>query len=380
MKKILYRKLLLDYMSFFLIALISSSTIIWVFQAVNFLDIMIEDGRDYMVYISYSLLNFPKILSKLYPFVLFFSLFYVLSKYELNNELIIFWNFGVDKFQFINFILKVSLFLFFIQIIFTSFVVPKSQDIARSFLRESNVNFLGNFIKPKRFNDTIKGVTIYSERKDENGYLYNLFIKKDISTENFEITYAKKGIFREINSNPLLILFDGETISNKNSKITNFSFSKSDFLLSNLKANTITVKKTQELSTIDILQCIVRLYKLDLDLLKNKNLQINNCRKTNLINILKEFYKRLIIPIYIPILMLIPYFLILSSKENNNYSKLKLFTFLGGVMTIIFSETTIRFISIELIKNSLILVSPFLIFIFLYLIFFFKLTFNFKKQ
>ncbi len=380
MKKILYRKLLLDYMSFFLIALISSSTIIWVFQAVNFLDIMIEDGRDYMVYISYSLLNFPKILSKLYPFVLFFSLFYVLSKYELNNELIIFWNFGVDKLQFINFILKISLFLFFIQIIFTSFVVPKSQDIARSFLRESNVNFLGNFIKPKSFNDTIKDLTIYSERKDENGYLYNLFIKKDISAENFEITYAKKGVFKVVNSNPLLILFDGETISNKNNKITNFSFSKSDFLLSNLKAHTITVKKTQELSTIDILQCIVHLYKLDFDLLKNKNLDINNCGKTNLINILKEFYKRLIIPIYIPILMLIPYFLILSSKENNNYSKLKILTFLGGLMTIIFSETTIRFISIELIKNSLILVSPFLIFVFLYLIFFFKLTFNFKKQ
>ena len=256
MKKILYRKLLLDYMSFFLIALISSSTIIWVFQAVNFLDIMIEDGRDYMVYINYSLLNFPKILSKLYPFVLFFSLFYVLSKYELNNELIIFWNFGVDKFQFVNFILKVSLFLFFIQIIFTSFVVPKSQNVARSFLRDSNVNFLGNFIKPKKFNDTIKGVTIYSERKDENGYLYNLFIKKDISRENFEITYAKKGIFTQANSNPLLILFDGETISNKNRKITNFSFSKSDFLLGNLKSNTITVKKTQELSTLDILQCI----------------------------------------------------------------------------------------------------------------------------
>ena len=379
MKKILYRKLLLDYMSFFLIALISSSTIIWVFQAVNFLDIMIEDGRDYMVYINYSLLNFPKILSKLYTFVLFFSLFYVLSKYELNNELIIFWNFGVDKFQFVNFILKVSLFLFFIQIIFTSFVVPKSQNVARSFLRDSNVNFLGNFIKPKKFNDTIKGVTIYSERKDENGYLYNLFIKKDISRENFEITYAKKGIFKQANSNPLLILFDGETISNKNRKITNFSFSKSDFLLGNLKSNTITVKKTQELSTLDILQCIVHLYKIDFDLLKNKNLQINNCREKNLINILKEFYKRLIIPIYIPILMLIPYFLILSSKENSNYSKLKLLTFLTGVMTIIFSETTIRFISFELIKNSLLFVSPFLIFVFLYLLFFFKLTFKFKK-
>ena len=380
MKKILYRKLLLDYMSFFVIALLSSSTIIWVFQAVNFLDIMIEDGRDYIVYINYSLLNFPKILSKLYPFVLFFSLFYVLTKYEINNELIIFWNFGVNKFQFINFILKVSFFLFFIQIIFTSFIVPKSQDFARSFLRESNVNFLGNFIKPKRFNDTIKGVTIYSERKDDDGYLYNLFIKKDISAEDFEITYAKKGYFKELNTNPILILFNGETISNKNSKITNFSFSKSDFLLSNLKANTITVKKTQELSTLDILQCIVHLYELDLKFLKNKNLKINNCRKKNLTNILKEFYKRLIIPIYIPILMLVPYLLILSSKENNNYSKLKFGTFLIGILIIIFSETTIRFVSIELIKNFLILISPFLIFFFLYSIFYFKLTVKFKSQ
>ena len=60
MKKILFRKLIKDYSVFFLIALFSASIIVWVFQAVNFLDIMIEDGRDYIVYVNYSLLNFPK--------------------------------------------------------------------------------------------------------------------------------------------------------------------------------------------------------------------------------------------------------------------------------------------------------------------------------
>ena len=133
MKKILFRKLLLDYMSFFLIALISASVIIWVFQAVNFLDIMIEDGRDYMVYINYTLLNFPKILSKLFPFAIFFSLFYVTLRYENNNELMIFWSFGINKIQIINFIFKISLFLMLIQIALTSIIVPKSQDLARSF-------------------------------------------------------------------------------------------------------------------------------------------------------------------------------------------------------------------------------------------------------
>ena len=90
MKKILYRKLLLDYLIFLLLALVSAGTVIWIFQAVNFLDIMIEDGRDYLVYIKYSLLNFPKIISKIFPFILFFSIFYVTIKYEQKNELIIF--------------------------------------------------------------------------------------------------------------------------------------------------------------------------------------------------------------------------------------------------------------------------------------------------
>ena len=133
MKKLIYRKLLKDYLSFFLIALISSSLIIWVFQAVNFLDIMIEDGREYTVYINYSLLNFPKIISRLFPFVLFFSIFYILSKYELNNELIIFWNFGEQKIKFVNFIIFFSIFLFLLQVLFTSIIVPTSQDKSRSF-------------------------------------------------------------------------------------------------------------------------------------------------------------------------------------------------------------------------------------------------------
>ena len=243
MKKILFRKLLLDYMTFFLIALLSTSTIIWVFQAVNFLDIMIEDGRDYLVYVNYSLLNFPKIFSKLFPFVLFFSLFYVTLRYENSNELIIFWNFGVNKIQIINFIFLISILMMLIQIIFTSIIVPKSQDKARSFLRSSDVNFFGNFIKPKRFNDTIKGVTIYTERKDEEGILYNLYIKKEIKNENIQITYAKKGEFKELNNLPILVLYDGQTVTEQNDDITIFRFSKSDFYLKILNQTQFYIKK-----------------------------------------------------------------------------------------------------------------------------------------
>ena len=103
MNKLVFKKILSDYLIFFAITITSASIIVWVFQAVNFLDLMIEDGKGYLTYLTYSLLNFPKIVSKLFPFILFFSFFYVLIRYENNNELLIFWNFGIDKIELIKF-------------------------------------------------------------------------------------------------------------------------------------------------------------------------------------------------------------------------------------------------------------------------------------
>ena len=372
MKKILFRKLLIDYLSFFLIALLGSSIVVWVFQAVNYLDIMIEDGRDYTIYINYSLLNFPKILSKLFPFVLFFSIFHITSKFENNNELIILWNFGVTKIELINFIFRFSLILMIVQITLSSLIIPKSQDLARSFLRTSTVNFFGNFIKPQRFNDTIKNVTIYSEKKDNEGNLYNLYLKKQLDQNNFQLTYAKKGIFKEFNKMPILVLYDGATITSKNDKITNFSFSKSNFPINNFKSNTTTYKKTQELSSIQLFQCLIFLQNKK----KSEESKIENCSKKNLKNIYKELYKRFLIPFYIPLLVLIPFLLTLSSKENLNYSKLKTTTFFIGIVFIVLSETTIKLISAAYLKNIMICLIPFLFLIFLYVIFIKKTNFK----
>jgi len=140
MKKIIFRKLLFDCLKFFFLALFGISTIIWVFQAVNFLDIMIEDGRNYSVYFNYTLLNFPKIISRIIPFALFLSFSYTFIKYEANNELIIFWNHGVDKIEIVNFFLWISILIMLFQILLLSIVVPKSQEIAKSKLRSSNVD------------------------------------------------------------------------------------------------------------------------------------------------------------------------------------------------------------------------------------------------
>ena len=373
MKKILFRKLLIDYLTFALLTLLSASIVIWVFQAVNHLDVIIEDGRDYLVYLKFTSLNFPKIFSKIFPFILFFSIFYITSKYEVNNELIIYWNFGVNKIEVINYIIKFSFLLMLIQMIFTTYIVPYSQDLARSFLRTSTANIFENFIKPRKFNDTIKGVTIYSDRKDENGVLHNLYLKREISDNEFQVTYAKSGKFKEISKLPVLVLYEGTTITAKEKEYSNISFTKSDFILSDFETNTTLYKKTQELTSFKLIKCLTNYYKF-----KKFSTEIENCSHPNLQNIYKEVYKRFIIPLYIPILSLIPCLLMLLSKENSKYQKFRLVTFLTGFTVIILSESTIKFISSFFIKNIIFIILPLIIFIFIYLGLINKLKFSEK--
>ena len=371
MKKILFNKLLTDCLIFFFIALFFTSIIIWIFQAVNYLDIMIEDGRDHLIYLKFTILIFPKIVSKILPFIFFLSFIYVITKYELNNELVIFWNYGVNKIVVVNYFFKFSIMLAIFQIFLNSIVVPASQDQARSYLRTSNINFLENFIKPKKFNDTVKDLTIYSDSKDQNGNFKNIYIKKGKGFNNFQTTYAKKGIFKTIGNKKNFELYDGETISVVKGKITNFKFSKSNFTLNNLKTNTITHRKTQEVSTSNLILCFKNIYKRkSIDL--SKELKIENCRTENINNIIKEFHKRMVIPFYIPVLMLLTLLLIIESKENIDYLKFRLVIFFIGVLTIIISEMTLRFVDDNLINNLGLLFLPFALITILYSIFTYK--------
>ena len=221
-------------------------------------------------------------------------------------------------------------------------------------------------------------MTIYAESKTSDGDLRNIYMKKG-SFKDFQITYAKKGKYNLINGVNFLTLYDGNTIYNTNNGISNFSFSKSDFNLSDLDTNTITAIKTQETSTMKLLSCIKSYNNGKLGIENNPAITLN-CNLRNIDNVFKELYKRHIIPIYIPILIMISLIHVIIPKEKINYTKYRSFIFLSGLFLIIFSETTLRFISNELIFNLNMITIPIIIFIVLYFSIFIKLKTKIKKN
>ena len=140
MKKLIFRNFYFDVFKNFMINLFVLGTIVWVIQAVNYLDFISEDGHGFDVYLKYTALSFPKIINRLVPFVFFISLFITILNYENRNELYIFWINGISKNHFLGGLLFLSFFLVMFQILTSAFITPYSQLMARNHLKNSSID------------------------------------------------------------------------------------------------------------------------------------------------------------------------------------------------------------------------------------------------
>ena len=369
MKKIVYRKIAKDCTKFFLTTIFTISLIIWVLQAVNYLDFVIEDGHGFIVYFKYTLLSFPKILGRIFPFAIFLSFAYIFLKYENKNELVIFWNFGIKKINFINFFIKLSFFFVLLSLLLNAVIVPLSQDKARSFIRSSDLDFFESILKPKKFIDIIKNLTIYFDEKGEGGELKNIFLNDKSSETESQTTFAKTGILKERGNTRLLILYNGRTINYINGNISEFKFSKTDFNISKYTSNTTTHQKTQENSTLELIMCSLVLNNLEKEFKFTEIKVINNCLYENLKNIYEELYSRLLKPFYVTFLITITLLLILKSKDHPSFNSNKLKIYIFGFLFMIFVESTSYFVTTNLLQNLFLLLLPFLFILIIYIYF-----------
>ena len=376
MKKLIFRKFAKDVFQFFLLVSISISIIVWVIQAVNFLDIVTEDGHGFRVYFLYTLLSLPKIFSKILPFIYFVSIFYIILKYENNNELIIFWTIGIKKLDFVNILLKFSILYLILQLLFTTFIVPKTLDKARSYIRSSNVDLYSSIIQEKKFIDAVKDLTIFVEEKNNDGELKNIFLKEKIGENEYQVIFSKKGLIQTKNNKSTLLLLDGKIINNSYENTNSFEFSETELNLSKFSTHTTTHPKIQEITTYDVIACIVRLKNFPSSFVVNKfktNKFLINCQLDNIKMSFQEIFKRIILPFYLPVLTLIAALVIIKSKDDYEFFKYKFGLFILGVMTIIISEVSIRYSSSNILENIFFVSLPILLFFFIYIYFKVKL-------
>jgi len=350
MRNTIYRYFFMEFISLFTLILISTCVIVWIVQAVNYLDFVTEDGHAFSVYFTYSVLNIPKVIGRLIPLVFLISLLTTILQFEKNNELLVFWTSGLNKIRLVNFVIIISILITSFQLLLSLAVSPSSLNFARSILKSSSITLFSSLVKEKKFNDTVKGLTIFVEEKKPNGEMLNVFLRDDtasnaksktiIAKKGHIITkgvmpFVKVGVLSEQN---FLVLFDGVIHTEKmNNKINFLNFYKTEINLSYFDTKTTTYPKIQENNTLSLLNCI----KPFLDEGKT-TLSEQQCR-ARIDDITSELNRRFGMPLYIPIISIIICYLLSSRKESKYYFFQKYIVFITAFTILVFAEIMVRY-------------------------------------
>ena len=351
MKKKIFRKLYAEIFVFFLLTLFTLSAIIWILQAVNFLDIVSEDGHSIATYFKFSSLNLAKIINKTFLLSFFLSLFYIFVIYEEKNQLLIYWSNSISKIHFLNRIIFFSLNIIIISFVLSFQIVPYTQDKARSYIRSSNLDFFPSLIKPRKFIDTVENLTVFIDKK-ENQKIEKIILKDKSNSNNIQIIIAKNGKIINNKENKFLVLNEGKIINtNLKKKSTIFDFKETIFDLSKYNTKTTTSTKIQEINSLDIFYCLKSISNQKIRIFKNFSCQ-NDIKK----ELSKELYKRIFLPFYILLITIVVSFLILNSHFEMNYKLKKIQIFLVGIVIVVFSEVSVNFISENNLHNLIVII------------------------
>ena len=366
----IYQNFTKEILKTFLVILFGLSIIAWTVRAVNFLDLIVENGYSIVTYFQYSFLNLVAILTKLIPLSFLLSLMIFLVKQIQDNEFIILWTSGVKKLKIVNLLFFVSIFVLLFYIIFSAFVTPYALSKSRNLLNKEGFNSFLPTIRVQQFSDSFTGFTFIVEEKFENE-VKNVFMYdksnalKNLTSNQSETTattvIAKEGIVKDRK----IFLFDGSiiTTSRNNGENDIVKFEQINIDLKNLKTGTIKQFKFQETSSINLVNCII-----------NPSAIIINCNENVNSEIITVLNRRFFLPFYMPVVALICSFLLIKAQSKKNYFLNKYSIFVLGFLVLIYSELIIRFTGISKVIGTLFVISPFILIPIIYLFLILKLN------
>ena len=343
MKKTIYKYFFYEFVIYFTVTLFALAAVVWTIQAVNYLDLVTEDGHAFTTYFYYSLLTLSKVLTKLIPFCFLTAIILTIIKFERDNELIVLWTSGLNKIHIVNLIFRISVLVMLLQLLLTNIFNPTLLNFSRTLLKNSQLQFIPSLLKEKQFNDAVDGLTIFIEKKDENQIYKNIFIRDDgkilskIAGSSSSTIFAKSGHMSEDGKN--LILYNGNIQKlNEDGDVNIIQFQKTTLNLSGISTKGISEPKMQETPTMQILRCLTQ-----------NNTARHNCddSKKSMMDTKIEINKRFGMPIYIPLISLISCFLLTSRKDKKMFYLNKYIYFFIGVLILVLAEIIVRYSGIS---------------------------------
>lgn len=213
--------------------------IFWINRGVSLFDQLISNGHSALVFLEFTVLGLPRLVTVVLPIATFAATVYVTNQLISESELTVMQATGHSPFRLAWPVFIFGLSVFLMASVLHHFLMPMAQEQLEKRQEEVAQNATARLLTEGRFLHPSNGVTFYTGAIDEEGVLQDVFLSDERRDNEGVIYTAKQAYLIRTGERTTLIMVDGtaQRLNETDNRLATADFRDFSFDISALVSN-----------------------------------------------------------------------------------------------------------------------------------------------
>ena len=192
-----------------LVVTFSLTGVIWLTQSLRFIDLIINKGLSFWLFLHLTLLLLPSLLTVILPIALFAAVLYTYHRLLVDSEITVFQASGLSNPLIAAPALAMALLVMMLGYAINLYFLPIGFRAFKDMQAEIRDSYASILLQEGVFNTPVEGLTIYVRERGRNGELRGILVHDNRDPEQTSTVMAERGMLVRTDDGPRFVLRHG---------------------------------------------------------------------------------------------------------------------------------------------------------------------------
>jgi lipopolysaccharide export system permease protein len=193
----------------FLFFVLVFTGVIWLGQSLRIIDTVVNNGQSAGVFLEFSLLLLPTVLSIVLPIAAFAATLYTMNRLSSDSEIVVIFACGISAVSLMRPVLMFSALIMAVVFALTLYVMPTAQRELKDRISEVKSDIAAAFLREGAFLSPVRGVTVYLRGMGQPGEMLGVFVHDERDKDAITTYTAERAVLFNDEDGTRLVMFDG---------------------------------------------------------------------------------------------------------------------------------------------------------------------------
>lgn len=214
----------------FLFFVLVFTGVIWLTQSLRVIDTVVNNGQSARVFLEFTALLLPMVLSIVLPIALFAAVLYAINRMFGDSEIVVMLAAGLSSTSLLRSVAVFGLLVMVVMYAITLYLMPTAQREMRDRIFQIRGDVAAALLREGEFLEPVQGVTIYLREAGRAGEMFGVYVQDERDPEQTVTYTAQRAVLVRDQAETRLVMFEGIAQSAKAGVVDSISILRFDQL------------------------------------------------------------------------------------------------------------------------------------------------------